>query len=94
MSKSVFLFVSNHGDFDAEYFERDYDPQTVYEEMISEGVTKKRLRIIDDEYEDYTTVKIVEFGEVDPSFEEFVLEKLCDYDMLKARCIYRVDPVL
>lgn len=91
--KTAFLYVNNDGDYDAMTFERQYDPQTVYEEMLAEGVTKKELPDLEyGEDEGYTiTVELKEFGAVDPDFETFVIDRLCDYDQLKARNIYRVE---
>jgi hypothetical protein len=93
MGKTVFIFVNNDGDYDALSFENHYNVQKVYAEMVEEGVMKKDLPDLEyDEGEGYTIrVEIFEFGEVDPEFESFIIDKLCDYDHLKARNIYRVN---
>lgn len=92
MEKSVFLYVTGDGgDYGAMYFEEQYDPQKVYEEMLAEGVTVKSLA--HPEYDDeFIDVAIREFGAVDDEFVFFVFDQFCDYDALKAANIYRVEP--
>jgi hypothetical protein len=91
MEKTVFLYVRDDGDYGAVSFESQYKAQKVYEEMLAEGITRKDLPNLEDEGW-AITVEIKEFGSVDPEFEFFVLDTLCDYDQLKAANIYRVEP--
>jgi hypothetical protein len=95
MGKSVFIYVNNDGDYDALSFEQHYNTQKVYEEMVAAGVKKKNLPDLEYGEDEGITIRveIKEFGEVDPEFESFITDKLCDYDQLKARNIYRVEPV-
>lgn len=85
MSKTVFLYVYGD-DYSALGFERKYNVQDVYEQMVAEEVTKKVIE--NDEY--YIEAKIEEFGEIDPDFVSFMLNNLCDYDQLKSENIYKV----
>lgn len=84
MKKSIFLYVYGE-DYSALHFEENFDVNEVYNQMISEGVSKKVL-----DSEDYIEVKILEFNEVDNDFVYFVLNEICDYDVLKSQNIYRV----
>lgn len=89
---TVYLLVSDDGDFGAMTFEQNYDAQTVYNEMVSEGVTHKYVVDPGTGYPDIS-VQIKTFGDVDPEFEEFVFDRFVDYDARKAHDIYRVKAV-
>lgn len=85
MKKTIFLYV--HGeDYSALTFGRDYNAQEVYEDMIAKGETTRTISTDDD----YMEIEIVEFGEVDPKFESFIKDRLCDYDQLKSADIFEV----
>lgn len=85
MDKTIYLLVSG-GDYSALDFERNFNAEKVYQEMLEEGVTS---RVYDtDDY--YIEVSIKEFGIVDPDFEIFIKDQLCDYDQLKATNFYQV----
>ena len=92
MEKTVFIYVTGDGgDYGAMYFEDQYDPQKVYEEMLAEGVTEKSVP--HPEYDDEVIdVEIREFEAVDAEFVSFVFDEFCDYDALKAANIYQVEP--
>ena len=85
MNKTVFLYVSG-SDFSALDFERNYNPQDFYEEMVKKGL---KLDIVNTD-EIYAEVRIKEFGLVDSEFVSFVLSELVDYDFAKAENIYEV----
>lgn len=87
---TTYLFVTDDGDFGAMTFEQNYDAQTVYNEMVAEGVTHKYV-VDPDIDEACISVEIKTFGEVDPEFESFIFDKLVDYDVSKASNIYRVE---
>jgi hypothetical protein len=84
-NKSVFLLVEGE-DFSALEFSKRHNIKDFYQKMISEGVKKKIIN--DDDY--YAEVEIVEFGEVDDKFIDFVKNVLCDYDGLKATDLFKV----
>lgn len=86
---ATYLFVYDDGDFGAMTFEQNYDAQTVFNEMIAEGVTHKYVVDPDTEEADIS-VEIKTFGEVDSEFESFIFDKFVDYDSTKASNIYRV----
>jgi len=89
---TTYLFVQDDGDFGALTFEQNYDPQTVYNEMVAVGVTHKY--VVDPDVEGAgISVEIKTFGDVDPEFESFIFDKLVDYDAAKASNIYRVKAV-
>ncbi|WP_442637865.1 hypothetical protein [Rossellomorea marisflavi] len=69
VSKRVFLYVSGE-EYSADYFERHYEAQSFYEEMVRKG---KRAQIVE-ENGYYFTVKIKEFGAIDDTFITFVRE--------------------
>ena len=56
--------------------------------MLEEGVTSK----VYDTEDYYIEVEIKEFGIIDPDFEIFIKNELCDYDQLKATNIYQIYP--
>lgn len=85
MSKTIYLYV--HGDdYSALSFEQKFKPKEFYDQMVSEGVTKK---VIDDDNM-YAEIEIKKFGFVDEEFESFVLHTLYDYDDSKHANIYKV----
>jgi len=85
MKKTIFLYVRGE-DYSALEFERRFEEQKVYEDMVAKGETS---RIIDED-ESYMKIDIVEFGEVDSKFVSFMFCELCDYDHLKSSNIYEV----
>lgn len=87
MDKTVFLYVSGDGDYNALDFERNFNAQQVYQDMLNENVSKKVFDT--DDY--YIVVQIKEFRAVDPEFISFVKNNLCDYDALKAEDIFEVN---
>ena len=89
MAKRVFLYVYG-GDYSAVEFDGTYDEQIVYEEMVKEGETHK---IIEGEDDFYAEVEIKEFDDIDDDFINFMKNRLCDYDNLKASDIFEVKPL-
>lgn len=91
MGKTVVLLVYGEGDYGAMHFQKNFDVQEVYEEMVEEGV-KKRIVIYDDENygEEEIWCRILEFGEVDSKFITFMLDEFVDYDQQKAKDFYIV----
>lgn len=85
MNKTVFLHVKGD-EYSALNFEQNFDEDVVYKQMLEEGVTSKTFE--SDEY--YIDVYIIEFGEIDPEFIDFVKYQLIDYDDSKNENIYRV----
>jgi hypothetical protein len=88
MTKRVFLRASGD-DHSAMNFDRNFDIQKFYEDMVKEGVTKKTI----DTDEFYIDVKILEFGEIDDKFISFVRDFIMDYDMSKANDFFEVTPI-
>jgi hypothetical protein len=85
MSKTVFLHVKGD-DYSALNFEDNFNEDQVYKQMMAEGVTTKTFE--SDDY--YIDVRIIEFGEIDSDFIDFVKYQLIDYDNSKNENIYRV----
>jgi len=81
---STFLYV----DYGAMEFEKEYNPQAVYENMRTKGVKADVYYL--ETFEDNVVVKILEFGEVDNDFITFMFNNFVDYDDSKERNIYRV----
>ncbi|MEB9013875.1 hypothetical protein P4H82_27290 [Bacillus cereus] len=73
------LLVYGDGDGAARYFMENYNPKSVYNEMINKGVTK--IDKVDEYDEDGIHVKLYEFGDVDKDFISFLFnEGLIDLD--------------
>lgn len=83
---SVFLKVTGDDDYAAMEFEDHLNTDTIYNDMIEEGVTEKSIVVNDTKI--YVTIH--EFGEVDPEFEQFAIDVLGDYDLMKNTNFYRV----
>lgn len=83
-----FLFVTGDTDYDAMMFDdSEHTPESVYEMMKESNTTTLTLEI-----EDFSVnFRLLEFGEVDVKFENFILSNLCDYDSLKATNVYRIN---
>lgn len=87
MNKRVFLHVYGE-DYSALDFNRNYNTRQFYDEMVAEGVTFKIIE--DEDKEIYAEVKIVEFGEIDDEYINYVKNHLCDYDALKDEDMFEV----
>jgi len=83
--KTVFLYVTGE-DFSAMHFEKHYDPKEFYKEMVEDDVQE---RVIEASF--YAEVKILEFGEIDKDFIDYVKSNLIDYDHSKDSNLYHVE---
>jgi hypothetical protein len=87
-----FIYLTGEGDYSAVLFENsEYSVKDIYNEMIEKGVTSLTKEFNDEEWTEEISFDLLEFGDVDPKFESFVLNEMCDYDALKASTIYRVE---
>lgn len=87
-----FIYLTGEGDYSAVLFENsEYSVKDIYNEMIEKGVTNLTKEFKDEEWTEEISFDLLEFGDVDPDFESFVLNEMCDYDALKASTIYRVE---
>ena len=92
-----FIYMWGEGDYSAVLFENsEYSSKDIYKEMIEKDVKRLHKTITsvdecDEEWTEELTFELLEFGDVDPKFESFVLNEMCDYDALKASNIYRVE---
>lgn len=68
-TKRVFLHVRGE-EYSADYFERKYEAQSFYEEMMKKG---KRAHLVDENGYVFT-VRIKEFGAIDDAFISFIRE--------------------
>lgn len=76
-----FLHVKGD-DYAALIFEDEYNPQEVYEKMVSVGEDEMEL--------DDINVKIVDLN-IDRNALSYIKENLCDYDQLKSENIFEVE---
>lgn len=88
MSKRVFLYVTGE-DYASLTFERNYDPQDVYETMVR---NEEKYTNFDD-YDSEIDVEVVKFGDIDDRFIEFVFNNLVDSDDAKSINIFEVKEV-
>ncbi|HDR4373469.1 TPA: hypothetical protein QCP80_003299 [Bacillus cereus] len=91
MAKRVFLLVSGDGDFDAMNFEKKFDKQEVYENMLKDGVTRTVVFNEEEWGVDNIYVSIHEFDVIDSEFISFMVTEFLDYDYLKAKNFYEVE---
>ncbi|MEJ3719265.1 hypothetical protein WGM54_14690 [Paenibacillus polymyxa] len=84
MEKSVFLYVRGD-DYSAMIFDRNFNAQEIYEDMIRKGESSRTI-----DGEDYMDIDIVEFDKVDTRFMSWIKNNLCDYDQLKGSDIFEV----
>ncbi len=84
-NKTIFLYVKG-SDYAATDFINHYNPQEVYQEMLSEGVKEK---IISND-EEYIEIEVKEFGYIDDQFLDFILREFCDEDNLASCNIFKV----
>jgi hypothetical protein len=66
--------------------EENFSPEEVYEMIVENGVTETT---IEEDGESFNA-KILEFGDVDEKFWEFVQSNVCEEDMLKHRNIFLI----
>lgn len=92
MNKTVLLVAYDDGDHGAMTFEKEFNPQKVYEEMKIEKVTSTVVVYHDSHYDEDLEiyVSLYEFGEVDPKFVEFMIDQFMDYDSMKSKNFYIV----
>lgn len=88
MTKRVFLYVTG-SDYSALDFSRAYGEQEFYENMMEEGLTQTSLNT-DDIYAD---IKILEFGDIDDKFIDFIRHEIMDYDSTKDSDFFEVRPI-
>lgn len=93
---TIMLLVCGDGDYEAMYFEDNFEPQAVYAEMVREGATEKTL--VYDTGHGYDVdiyVSIHHFGEIDSDFISFLFDNyFLEYDALKGRNFFEVDEVI
>lgn len=84
--RNIYLFVT--GDEDAAiWFESTFNIREFYKEMVKEGLKEKSVKVEGIQID----VKIKEFGEVDPEYERFVVDELCNEDHLRTHSLFWVD---
>ena len=87
-----FIYVWGDDDYSAVMFENSkHTPESIYFTMKKNNTKELTLDVEVDDYVTEVTFQLLEFGDVDPAFESFVLNEICDYDALKASTIYRVE---
>ena len=77
------LYITGDGDFTAMIVEEEYGIDKAVELCESNNGSY----IIDTE-DLYAELKIIEFGEVDPKFVDFIQDKFIDYDYSKYSNFY------
>lgn len=84
--KSVFLYVTGD-DYSAMDFERRHKPKDFYESMIENNEQK----VVLSDGGVYAIVRIIELNEnISNATLDFIKDKLCEYDNLKATNLYKV----
>ena len=77
------LYITGDGDFTAKVVEKEYGIDKAIElcELINGSYILENDEI-------YAELKIYEFGEVDPKFIDFIVDKFIDYDSSKCTNFY------
>lgn len=81
------VYVSGESDFSAMDMEDSGELEKLVKEMVSEGLAIT-------ESEDGSEVKIIEVGEVDQRFIDFVIDNIADYDLSKQSKFYLLEEFL
>ena len=81
---SKFLYINGEGDFSAIDIEESGELERIKKTMLEKGLTEMQA-------EDGSTCRMYEFGEVDEKFFNFVINTLCDYDLLKQSNLYMIE---
>lgn len=77
------LFIEGDGDYDAMAFERHFENLEAIAEEVAVRGGKVYYEDAGGEFE--VTVSVLEFGDVDSAFIDFMLDNFVDYDTTKAR---------
>lgn len=81
------VYVNGYCDFSAIDMEESGELKQLVNQMIKDGITSI-------ESEDESTVSIIEVGEVDERFIDFVRDNIVDYDLAKMSEFYLLDDIL
>lgn len=81
------VYVNGECDFSAMDMEDSGELETLVKEMVSKGITIT-------ESEDGSEVRIIEVGEVDQRFIDFVIDNIADYDLSKQSKFYLLEEFL
>ena len=89
MSKWLFVKECDEGeDFAVIAMEQNYTVKQIYKIMKDEDLVFKDFSGEGEEFENRFTAEIIEFGDVDEEFVDFIKNELCDYDMLKSKDLF------
>ena len=86
---STWLLVQGgegNDDFGVVEMDEEYTPKEVYDIMIKEKVQFKDF--LEEDGSKCFTAEIIEFGDVDPDFADFIKDELCNYDLLKGKDLF------
>lgn len=89
MAKHLYVLISG-GDYSAMNYEQ-LDKAT--KEEFDKTVLEQGRAVYDDEDYIYIEGKLCEFGDVDPSFVQFVQDELLDYDHMKDTNFYHLKTI-
>lgn len=81
------VYVNGQGDFSAMDMEDSGELKQLVSQMVKDGITST-------ESEDESTVSIIEVGEVDKRFINFVRNNIVDYDLAKMSEFYLLNEIL
>lgn len=81
------VYVNGQNDFSAIDMEDSGELKQLVKQMVKDGITST-------ESEDESTVSIIEVGEVDGRFIDFVRDNIVDYDLAKMSEFYLLDDIL
>lgn len=89
MNKTILLHVSG-GDYSAQDFEKYFNAQEVYEDMVKHNLTL----MVFDSSDYYIEVRIREFKDgIDGDFISYLYDEFIDYDFAKHTNFYVVEGV-
>lgn len=80
---SKFIYISGKYNCSSLEMECSGELQEIVKKIIDEDLKEVKS-------DDGSTVTLLEFGEVDDGFFDFVMSDLYDYDYLKRSCLYKI----
>lgn len=87
------IYVSGQCDFSAIDMEESGELKSLTKALVTANISTNGV-VNEIESSDESTVKLLEFGEVDKEFIKFVRDEIIDYDLAKQSDFYLLEEIL
>ena len=87
------IYISGQSDFSAIDMEESGELKSLTKALVTANILTNGL-VNEIESSDESTVKLLEFGEVDKEFIKFVRDEIVDYDLSKQSDFYLLEEIL